>query len=294
MRGTLFNIQRFCLHDGPGIRTTVFLKGCPLRCKWCHNPAGLSPNIQVQFLEDKCVGCAKCVSACDCHSLAGAEHILNRADCRKCFECVESCPSGALTVCGEVMTAEELFSVIMADKDFYEDDGGVTFSGGEPLLQADFVREVAELVRKEGYTVTVDTCGEVPWEAFETVMPVTDLFLYDIKAICPEIHKNATGVSNGRILENLHRLDAYGKDIWARIPVIPTVNAMAEEMTKIAELLESLSNIKRVTLIPYHSLGHHQYKALGYVYRFDTSLSVSDGQIAEFTEIFTERGFYVK
>ncbi|MBO5416211.1 MAG: glycyl-radical enzyme activating protein [Clostridia bacterium] len=294
MKGTVFNIQRFCLHDGPGIRTTVFLKGCPLRCRWCHNPAGLSPNIQVQFLEDKCVGCARCASTCKCHTLAGAEHILNRADCRKCFECIENCPSGALSMCGEVMTAEELFSAVMADKDFYETDGGVTFSGGEPLLQSDFVREVAELVRQAGYTVTVDTCGEVPWEAFQTVLPVTDLFLYDVKAMEPELHKSATGVDNLRIQENLRRLDGCNKDIWIRIPVIPTVNDTVEEMTKIAELLTTLSTVKRVTLMPYHSLGNHQYKALGYVYPFDASLSVSDEQIAAFTDIFRQHGLLVK
>ncbi len=294
MKGTVFNVQRFCLHDGPGIRTTVFLKGCPLRCRWCHNPAGLSPQIQVQLLEDKCVGCGKCVSVCGFHEFLGAEHVINRDDCRRCFACVDSCPVGALSVCGEIMSAEELLSVVMADRDFYENDGGVTFSGGEPLLQADFVREVAGLVRKEGYTVTVDTCGEAPWEAFEAVLPVTDLFLYDVKAIDSEVHKNATGVGNSRILQNLHRLDGCNKDIWARIPVIPTVNATTEEMTKIAELLALLSNIKRVTLMPYHSLGHHQYKALGYIYPFDATLSVSDEQISEFTEIFTRRGLTVK
>lgn len=289
MKGTIFNIQRFCLHDGPGIRTTVFMKGCPLRCRWCHNPAGLSPKIQLQLLMDRCLGCGKCASVCACHTWDEAEHKLDRVACRQCFACTEACPGGALTVCGEHVTTEELFAKVMADKDFYETDGGVTFSGGEPLLQADFVGKVAALVRQAGYTVAVDTCGEVPWEAFERVLPVTDIFLYDIKAVDTHIHQRATGVGNTRIMQNLRRLDACQKEIWVRVPVIPSVNDSAEEMTKIAELVESLSSVSRVTLMPYHSLGHHQYKALGYVYGFDTTLSVGDEQLAMLKNIFTQK-----
>ena len=207
--------------------------------------------------------------------------------------CAKACPSGALQVCGSEISVDELVAAVMADKDFYEDTGGVTFSGGEPLRQYPFVAEVAKAIKAAGYTVTVDTCGEVAWEAFEAVMPHTDLFLYDVKAVTPQIHRHATGVDNTRILQNLEKLDGCGKDLWIRVPVIPTINASIQEMTQIAKLVAGLRHVKRVTLMPYHSLGHEGYAALGYTYGFDATLAVSDEEMVRFTDIFLQHGLTV-
>ena len=167
MTGIIFNIQRFCLHDGPGIRTTVFMKGCPLRCLWCHNPEGLNQKIQLQYFKDKCIGCGRCRNECECHVFTEQSHQVLFDQCTLCEKCVAKCPSEAISICGQKMTPDELLVKILSDKDFYGTDGGVTFSGGEPLLQADFIVEAARAAKKNGLTVAVDTCGYVPWQSIK-------------------------------------------------------------------------------------------------------------------------------
>jgi len=270
MTGTIFDIQRFSVHDGPGIRTTVFMKGCPLRCKWCHNPEGLSSDITLQFFSDECIGCKLCGKR------------SNLSDAQKC-------PSQALIVCGRTITSQELISEVLKDKDFYADDGGVTFSGGECLLQPDFVAEVMALAKKEGLTTAVDTCGFVPRSAFEKIADVCDLYLYDIKCIDADIHKAFTGVDNTIILENIRWLCECNRKIWIRVPLIPDFNCSEKEITNIANFIASLPGVLQVTLMPYHSLGASKYKTLGMEYEYDTSKKVTDEQFSSFCKIFTDR-----
>lgn len=293
MIGKIFNVQRFSLHDGPGIRTTVFMKGCPLRCRWCHNPEGLRAALQLQFFSDKCISCGYCKEIC---VSAWSENLdmIDFTKCTLCKKCIDACPPSARTVCGREITINDLVCEVMADSAFYTNRGGVTFSGGEPLLQTDFIVEVAKEIKKRGYSVAVDTCGAVEWAEFEKVMPYADLFLYDIKAYSPDIHKISTGVDNTLIKENLKRLNNTGKEIWIRIPIIPGVNADELEMEKIADFISDFESISHVTLMPYHSLGKNKYETLGYEYKYDSSLSVSDGEFVRYTKIFTDRNIDVK
>jgi pyruvate formate lyase activating enzyme len=270
MNGLVFDIQRFSVHDGPGIRTTVFLKGCPLRCLWCHNPEGLTAAPQLQFFSDACIGCGRCGTR---SQLSDAEH----------------CPTEALKVCGRRMDEEEILREVRRDRLFYGDTGGITISGGECLLQADFVASVLGRAKAEGFHTAIDTCGYVPWTSIEKTLDVCDLYLYDVKCIDPARHKAYTGVENQRILENLHRLSACNKDIWIRTPVIPGFNDSEEEMTAIAEQLAPLPSVRRVTLMPYHTLGADKYPSLGLTYPYDTSRRVSDDEMTHFKTLLESK-----
>lgn len=274
MTGTIFDIQHFSVHDGPGIRTTVFMKGCPLRCKWCHNPEGLSKSLQLQFFEDKCIGCALC----------GERNHLSDA---------QKCPAGALKVCGREVDEDEVIAEVLKDKIFYSDNGGITFSGGECLLQADFVASVLCKAKALGLHTAIDTCGYVPFEELEKTLACCDLYLYDIKCFTSNVHKEYTGVDNLLIIDNLKRLDAAQKDIWIRIPVIPGFNNTVEEMSRIAELISSMPSIKQLTLMPYHTLGASKYKTLGLEYPFDTDRLVSERELASLKRIFSDKNITV-
>lgn len=262
MTGMVFDIQRFCVHDGPGIRTTVFMKGCPLRCRWCHNPEGLSPLPQVQFFEGECIGCGRC----------GGLHTEQSA---------KRCPAGALKLVGTQCSPEALLEAVLKDRDFYGSEGGVTFSGGECLLQADFVCKMLALLKAEGISTAIDTCGAVSWEAFEKTMGLCDTYLYDVKCADNCRHLEFIGKGNGLILENLKKLSERHTDIRIRIPVIPNFNDSREEMTAIAELLLPLPGIRSVTLIPYHTLGKSKYKTLGLAPGYSTDKAISKEYLAQ-------------
>lgn len=239
MTGRIFEIKRFAVHDGDGIRTTVFFKGCPLRCVWCHNPEGLSPVPQSAFYSHKCIGCGECKK-----------------------ENPEVCPGEARVRYGRDVTVEELLPLLLEDRDFYENSGGgVTLSGGECLMQADFCGELLRRLKEAGIHTAVDTCGFVPREALDKVIPCTDVFLYDVKACDEDVHIRCTGQPNGLILTNLRYLDSMGKSIEVRIPYVPQYND--DQIGKIAELLRPLRNIKAVKLLPYHSYAGSKYLALG-------------------------------
>lgn len=263
--GTVFHVQRFSLHDGPGIRTTVFLAGCTLRCRWCHNPEGLDSRIRLQFDAGRCITCGACQQVCPhgVHELMQPRR-FQPENCVLCGKCIDACPAGALQYNAKCFTPQELAALIVRDLPFYKTEGGVTFSGGEPLMQADFLVETARLCREQGVlSVTVDTAGNVPWGAFEKVLAVTDHFLFDIKAASEEAHIRGTGASNRLILENLRRLDKTGKHIYIRIPVIPGFNDDPEEMAAIGDILAPLRHAREVRLLPYHTFGREKYGTLG-------------------------------
>ena len=261
--GTVFAVKRFAVHDGDGIRTTVFLKGCPLRCVWCHNPEGLEAAPALAFYQEKCINCGACADVCNCHQVAET-HTYSRENCAVCGRCAEVCPRLALEVEGRRYTVEALLPELLADRVFYETSGGgVTLSGGECLMQADFCGELLEALKKEGIHTAVDTCGFVPWAAFEKVLPCTDVFLYDLKAVDEAVHRRCTGQPNGLILENLRRLDDLGKAVEIRIPYVPGYND--GELPAMAELLQSLRCLTGVRLLPYHNYVESKYRALGIV-----------------------------
>lgn len=244
MIAKIFSIQRNSLVDGPGIRTTVFFKGCNLKCKWCHNPESQKSEKEILFYKNKCIGCGRCK---DSNAEDGS------------FICY----SGAKEICGKEYTIDELMTEIMKDKVFYDtSEGGVTFSGGECMLQIDFLREILKKCNAAGIHTAIDTAGNIPWEHFKTVLPYTDLFLYDIKAYSESLHIEGTGVSNKAILDNLKRLsDDYAGDVIIRIPIIPNYNASIEEIKKIASFLHNIK-YKSIELLPYHQMSDHKYEAL--------------------------------
>lgn len=251
--GMLYDIAHSSFVDGPGVRTTVFFKGCNLKCLWCHNPESQSAEVQMLFYRNKCIECGECRNVCP----------NSPEDCVLCGECVKYCPRGARKVCGRIWSLDEVMKEIRQDEMFYQaSGGGVTFSGGECMLQIDFLLTLLKQCRKEGIHTAVDTAGNVPWEYFEKIMPYTDMFLYDIKCFSEELHRSGTGVSNKRILENLQRLSEYhdGK-IMIRIPVIPGFNMDTEEMKKTAGFLENI-RCSKIELLPYHRLGENKYAAV--------------------------------
>ena len=254
MKTVIFDIQRNSYVDGPGIRTTVFFKGCNLRCQWCHNPESQSAARQMMFYANKCTGCGKCKEVCPHHL----------ETCDLCGKCALYCPHDAREVCGKEVTVKEVFDEIIKDKIFYEaSGGGVTFSGGECMLQIDFLTEILKACKEKGINTAVDTAGCISWEHFERILSCTDLYLYDVKCFDSEKHKRYTGVGNERILENLKELLRAGKAVWVRIPIVPTVNDTTEEMLQIKRFLESCGKPQKIELLPYHAMGEHKYAALG-------------------------------
>jgi len=283
MDGRVLDIKRLSVHDGPGIRTTVFLKGCPLACRWCHNPESISPEPEIGLLKRKCIGCGKCAEVCPtgAHVFDDGTHVLNHELCTACGKCVDACLPDALEYYGRETSAEKVAQAVLEDRTFYlQSGGGCTISGGEPLLQAAFCAEVFSLLRAQNVHCAIDTSGAAAWESFETVFPCTDLFLYDVKHTDERLHREHTGSPARGIIENLERLSACGVPIEIRIPMVPGFNADERSMAAIGKLLNGLPNIVGVRLLPYH-LARLKYETVGHA---DTMPDVPLPSAAAITE----------
>lgn len=267
-KAVVFNIQRFSVNDGPGIRTNVFLKGCMLDCIWCHNPESKSPRPVLSLTEKLCIGCGECVRACPkgLHGFENGVHTIDRANCIGCEACVEAC-GGALELLGKEMTVDEILAEVLRDKPFYDTSGGgMTVTGGDPLYRADFTRELLKAGKEAGLHTCIETSGYAKWEILESLLPYTDLFLWDVKETDSSLHQRFTGVENTLILENLHKLDAAGASVILRCPLIPGCNDRKEHLEAIATLANELKNVLRIDVEPYHPLGKGKCEAVGLSY----------------------------
>lgn len=270
MHGIVSGIQRFSTQDGPGIRTTVFLKGCNLNCFWCHNPECVKSKIELQVFSNKCISCMKCVEVCSkgVHSFEHGIRKLYRENCKACGKCVNICPSKALQLSGEKFGVEELIKKIDRDSPFYRlNGGGVTFSGGEPLMQKDYLKAVLLECRRKGYNTTLESAFNVPWESIKDINSLVDLFIIDIKTTDEYIHKSTTGVGNNLIMENIRKMDCLGTEMWIRTPIIPGVNDNLNSVLSISGFVKKLKNVKKLELIPFHKLALNKYNSLGMEYK---------------------------
>lgn len=267
--GFIFDIQRFSLNDGPGIRTTVFFKGCPLHCLWCSNPESQRRGQELLYYRDRCVACHRCVDACSNRANTAHETgtvVLDRAACHTCGECVRVCPAGARVISGSRVSVKEILHVVQSDSLFYRNSGGgVTFSGGEPLLQAEFILETVRELKKWGIHCVLDTSGYGSWEHLEPVLGFIDLLYWDVKCLNQEKHLALTGVSNDLIITNLEKTLRLGKKVVLRLPLVPGCNDSVEDMRQTGRFLRELG-FTQVDVLPYHNLGISKYKALDISY----------------------------
>lgn len=297
MKGYVFNIQRFSIGDGPGIRTTVFLKGCNLNCAWCHNPESICHKQELQFMRERCMLCGKCVSVCPngVHSIEQGERRIDRSRCRSCGICVEGCACGALSIMGKLMAADEVVEAVIRDIQYFKNSGGgMTISGGEPLLQKEFIKELLQKTKALGIHNAIDTAANIEWQDFEEILPWVDMVLLDIKLYDGLKHKAYTGVSNVRILDNAGRLAQEAVDIIVRIPVIAGVNDTEENMKKTALLLKGFKRLKYVELLPYHNMGTEKLSRLGREVPLHTFEAPSKEKLAKLAECFKAEGLEIQ
>lgn len=266
LKGNIFEIQRFSVHDGPGIRTTVFMKGCPLTCRWCHNPEGIGSSAEIAFFPNKCIACGRCIDICKhgAHRMEDGVHMYDRTDCRLCGSCAEECCSLALTLVGEEMTASKVIEEVLLDVPFYKTSGGgMTLSGGEPTYQSDFACALLALAREAGVDCVVETSGHCKWQVLEQMLPMVSMFLFDIKDTDPERHEQHTGVGTDLIHENLRKLHHAGAAIMLRCPIVPGLNDLSIHFEGIAALANEMPNLLGVEIMPYHRLGEDKVARFG-------------------------------
>ena len=265
MDGNIIDIKRFTIHDGYGIRSTVFLKGCGLHCAWCHNPEGIENGIDLWYLPRQCIHCRSCLGACPEKALSIDENDdlsvwINRQRCTKCGRCVEACPTNALSFDGRRLSSEEVVETLLRDREFYDQsNGGITISGGDPLIQHRFAAEILERCRAAGLRTAIETCLQGPWDIVEAFLPITDLFIVDLKLADAELHREYTGHDNGLIRENYRRLAGLKRDMLTRIPLIPGVTARPENIQAIARFVRGCNPGGKVELINFNPLAENKY-----------------------------------
>ncbi|MEW6143170.1 MAG: glycyl-radical enzyme activating protein [Chloroflexota bacterium] len=297
VKGWVFDIQRYSIHDGPGIRTTVFFKGCPLRCLWCDNPESQKPVPEILFFESLCQRCYRCVQVC----LTGATSVgkdgaiqIDRSKCTGCGKCAEQCLNEARVLSGKQMTAAEVVEVVKKDTLFYANSrGGVTASGGEPFYQPEFLKEIFRLCRELGIHTAVETSGHAKWRVIEGALPYIDLFLYDVKHLDTAKHYELTGVDNSLVLENLRKVVAAGKRVILRVPLIPGCNDQPEELEALAGLAKELG-IKRLDVMAYHRLGEKKYERLGRSYQLENVAQYREDEVGVMLGVLKNQGLDVR
>ncbi len=295
--GIIFDIRKYSIHDGPGIRTAVFFKGCPLSCWWCHNPESQSAAVEMIFRANRCIACQACLAACESGALTwnGSGPLVDPEKCRLCGACAAVCCAEARQQVGREMTVEQVMAEVERDIAFYDESGGgVTFSGGEPLLQRDFLSALLRACRAKEIHTALDTSGFAAWETIERVRGDVDLFLYDLKLIDDARHRQTTGVSNAPILRNLQALSQRGHAIRLRVPVIPGINADDESVRQIGAFAAALPRLNGVDLLPYHAIGIDKYVRFNQAYKLPETRPPSDERLAEVAHILTSLGLTVK
>lgn len=292
VKGVIFNIQKFSVNDGPGIRTVVFFKGCPLRCAWCANPESQLAKVQILWDQKKCIGCHHCLNICPEHAISlqnGRIHI-DHMKCSSCLKCVSECPGHALQKEGETKTVQEVLDVVMQDEVFYEESGGgLTLSGGEMLMQPEFACQLLKAAKEEGLHTCCETTGFANEEVFTKVMENIDEILFDMKHWDPLKHKEGTGVTNERILTNMALAVKQGKSVLPRIPVIPGYNDSLEDAAEMAERLKT-AGLTRCQLLPFHQFGENKYHLLDQTYQYEDKEALHREDLQEYLREFTSHG----
>jgi len=289
MDGCVLSIERCSLHDGPGLRTTVFLKGCPLSCLWCHNPESKSFKPELYYFAEKCNLCGLCGTICE-HHCVNEEHLINRKNCNACGKCVAACPQSAFEIKGTIMQVPDVMAEVLKDVRYYKSSGGgMTVSGGEPLAQFNFTLELLRLAKQNGIHTCIETSGHAPTERMLALLPYVDLFLFDFKEIDDNNHKKFTGVSNRLIMDNLRAIDAAGAKTILRCPIIPTCNDRDEHFSAVAELACSLQNITEINIMPYHPMGASKAVRAGLEYPIADVGFPTDEQIASWLQAVSSK-----
>lgn len=298
-KGTVFNIERYATEDGKGIRTVVFLKGCQLRCRWCANPESQLFLPEILVTVATCAECGKCKDLCPEQAITyrqGFGYITDMAKCSRCELCVQSCFMDARRVMGKTYQTEELMEILLKDEQYYRmSGGGITFSGGEPLFQVEFIEEIAEEIHKKGYNILIETCGQVPPDKVKRGAEAADFIYYDMKHMDPDRHLELTGMDNRRILENLNWLsENYQGQLSVRYPYIPGCNSGEEEILAFLKYMKGLNNIAEIVFLPYHRLGYPKYQGLGRVYQMGDMKSLKKVQLAHLYDLAKMVGVEIK